>query len=343
MKKKIMTLSMLFASCLFANNLLAQGIYVTINTGYGFGAAAANVPGFTNYTETTAPNSKGESITTTTNEQIKVSLGKGVNFGGAVGYMFNKNIGAELGISYLIGGKTTANNDAYTTSDNSNSTTLNTKSVDVAPISTPRYVPGVAGNSSSIASSSSSSTSSTSSSSYSSSTSKTTLSANMFRINPSFVLTAGFEKLNPYAKFGVIIGTGSIKYEYEETSTSALTGSNGTSNVTKSTMKLNGGLALGVNASVGVNYTLTDRISIFGEVAMTNLSYAPTKEEITENTYNGLDELSSLTTREKKIDYVDKISTSSSDVTSDATATQALKQKYSFGSFGLNVGVKIKL
>lgn len=295
MKKKIMTLSMLLASCLFANNLSAQGAYVTINTGYGFGAAASNVPDFTNKTETTT-SSSSNSITTTTNEQIKVSLGKGVNFGGAVGYMVNKNVGAELGISYLIGGKTTAN-------------------------------------------------SSSSYSSYYSTSTTTKLSANMFRINPSFVLTAGFEKLNPYAKFGVIIGTGSIKYEYEETTTASSSSSKSSSDVTKYTNKLNGGLALGTNASIGVNYSLTDNISLFGELALTNLSYAPTKGEKTDISSTDADRITDLTLS-KNVDYVDKTTTivnktSSKDNTS--TTQQELKQKYSFGSFGLNIGVKIKL
>lgn len=37
---------------------------------------------------------------------VDLTLGKGINIGGSAGYMFNKNIGIELGTSYLIGGST---------------------------------------------------------------------------------------------------------------------------------------------------------------------------------------------------------------------------------------------
>jgi hypothetical protein len=325
MKKKIMTLSMLLASCLFANNLSAQGAYVTINTGYGFGAASSNIKDFTNNTVTTTSNSKdGSSTTTTTNEQIKVSLGKGINFGGAVGYMFNKNVGVELGISYLIGGKTTAKvnktepSDDETASTNDGTTTTNDYYNSI--------INGLLSSTNNRGATTSSSTVTTSTT--------TTLSANMFKVNPSFVLTAGFEKLNPYAKFGVILGTGSIKYEYEEISSSA---------TTKYTEKRNGGLALGLNASIGANYSLTDNISLFGELALTNLSYAPTKGEKTDISSTDADRITDLTLH-KNVDYVDKTTTvenTSKDNTS--TTQQELKQKYSFGSFGLNIGVRIKL
>lgn len=44
--------------------------------------------------------------TDSTISQVKINLGKGVNFGVSFGYMFNDNIGVELGIGYFLGSKT---------------------------------------------------------------------------------------------------------------------------------------------------------------------------------------------------------------------------------------------
>ncbi len=96
---------LIFVITLTANNLSAQGLYVNANVGYGFMMSSQNlsVLGFYNYSS--GSNSE-------TYEQVNVSLGKGVNVGAAFGYMFNNHLGAELGVSYLIGGKSNAK-DTY--------------------------------------------------------------------------------------------------------------------------------------------------------------------------------------------------------------------------------------
>ena len=201
-------LLMVFVISLFANNLFAQGAYVNINAGYGLSMSSQNLNNFYNSTD---------GLTSRTDEQINLSLGKGLNIGGALGYMFNKNIGAELGISYLLGGDSEA------------------KHIDMDG------------------------------------TTDYTLSSKMLRINPSLVIAAGFEKINPYAKFGFVIGSGSIMYEYID---------NDGTDIEIWKEKFNGGLAFGLNAGVGALYNLGEKMSFFGELNMVNLSYAPTKKEV---------------------------------------------------------------
>jgi len=96
--KKLFLLSIVFVIGLVSNILFAQGAYFQVNTGYGLKTSSQNLMylNFYNSTSTTDYSSK---------EQVMVSLGKGFNFGGAFGYMFNKNLGAELGVSYLMGDK----------------------------------------------------------------------------------------------------------------------------------------------------------------------------------------------------------------------------------------------
>jgi hypothetical protein len=219
--------------------------------------------------------------TTSTLKQINASLGKGLTVEGAFGYMFTKNIGAELGISYLFGAKVTAK-DTYTDG----------------------------------------------------STADYTLSAKMFRINPSVVIACGFNKINPYAKFGLIISFGSITYKEDHNES-------GSTEVMET--KLNGGMTFGLNAGAGVIFKLSKLLSLFGEIDMVNLSYAPTKGKLTEFTINGTDQLPNLTTSEKEIDFVDRYTSDSKNPRPDSEPRQELKQKFPFGSIGLNIGLRISL
>lgn len=152
----------------------------------------------------------------------------------------------------------------------------------------------------------------------------------MLRINPSIVIAAGFKKINPYAKFGLVIGSGSIMYEYND---------NNNGNLTVRKAKLNGGIALGLSSGIGVLFTLNDKMSFFSELNMVNLSYAPTKGKLTVATDNGADELPGMTTRERETVYVNSYTESSSNPPSEPR--KELKQKMPFGSLGLNFGLKI--
>jgi len=106
MNKYVKIVSFVFAISLFANNLFAQGIYAKINAGYGLNMSSQNIDYFDciNYTIDTVSASY---------EQANTSLGKGFVVEGAVGYMFNKYVGAELGVSYLLGSKTTTKQVLY--------------------------------------------------------------------------------------------------------------------------------------------------------------------------------------------------------------------------------------
>ena len=212
-------------------------------------------------------------------------MGKGFNFGGAFGYMFNKNIGTELGISYLLGGTTKAISE-YTNKiiEPDGTTTINTGKGTY------------------------------------------TLSSTMFRFMPSIIISSGFESIDPYAKFGFIIGTGSVILDSESDQ-----------NDTKSTWKYNGGLALGMTGAIGANFPVNDKMAFFGEINIVNMSYAPTKGEFIESIINGQD-----VTDDKGIEFVDKIYTSS-EYTPDSGPYQELKNTYPFGSVGINIGLRMNI
>lgn len=257
-----------FCISLFLNRAFSQGIFFSLNGGFANAIGTQTFGDFYNFTESSA---------FFTDEQVYVSLGKGFNLGGTVGYMFNDNLGLELGVNYLFGSES--------------------KAKDIYLDGTTDYL----------------------------------MSSNMIRLNPSLILAAGMEKVDPYAKFGMIVGSGNIDYSIKE----SIEG-----DVAEQTLTMDGGLAYGLNSSFGLLFKKSEPISFFTELSMINMSYAPVRGEITEATYNGRDVLPSLTTNEKKFEYLDKIIYTGS-LPRDSEPTQSLKVNYPFGSWGINAGIRL--
>jgi opacity protein-like surface antigen len=256
----------------FTNNLFAQQAYVSINAQYGFGMKNA----YNGLIYTTTG-------TTDTYKKVNNSFSEGLNTGLALGYMFTKNIGAELGISYLSGNKHEYNsNDVYANP---------------------------------------------------SSTYTSISSSNMLQFNPSFIITAGLKKINPYLKAGLVIGSGSILEE--DNSKESISGNTQSKKTT-----YNGGLALGLNAGAGVLYSLNDKLSLFCQLTMTDMTYAPTKGKITEWIQNGNDILSKQSIREKQFEFVDNYTQDSNSKQPDSQPQKSLKTDFPFNSLGFSLGLK---
>lgn len=251
------------------------GAYAMLSVGYGLGSGSQNITGFTDKNEDTTSIS--------TEDQVNVSLGKGLCIKLGAGYMINGNLGFELGLSYLLGGKSTATNTSPFSSNK-------TKTIE--------------------------------SSFYSS----------MFMINPSVLIASGMEDINPYAKFGMIIGVGSFNYEKNTTADTFV--------VVQKT-KYSGGVALGFNAALGCTFTVSDNISIFAEFNLLNMSYSPDQSEIIESTSQGKSLLPDYSIKDKLTNYYETLATTSLSPIPDTEPNQKLKQSYTFGSIGLNIGVKI--
>jgi len=252
-----------------------------INVGGGYNLGIANQSLLHNY-ESTNNIEKMENVTT--------SLGKGLNFGLNLGYMFNGNIGIDLQCSYLLG-------DENAGESKSNYTFFSTNYYDYEKISVKNQI---------------------------------------IRINPSLIIASGFDKLDPYAKFGVILGFGSItlNYLYEEYENNQLQDKE----VVK--WKMDGGMAFGISSALGLMYHISDLISVYGELNLVGMSYAPKKGVMTEYTINGTDQLPGLTTDDKEIDFVDDITYDYDNPPSTAEPSKELKFYFPYSSIGLNIGVR---
>lgn len=235
-------------------------------------------------------------------EQNNTSLGKGTNFALSAGYMFNDLFGVEMGFSYLFGGKTVSNYEYYA------------KYLYYDDNWEPEYY------------------------NYSHCY-ENVISSQMFRINPSLLFSVGNKTINPYAKVGLILGLGSIIYERTALIEDEYDNQNDQTSIK---IKMNGGISLGCSATLGLNYNIGKNISLFGEVNLISMSYAPKKGKIIDYKENGKNELNELTTSEKEINFVNEYDYSSDDNESDYEPSTMLQYKFPFSSIGLNVGVKIK-
>lgn len=250
----------------------AQEVYVNAGLGYGMNAASQTMPYTVSLSSDTIAQVKG----------VHGSLGKGLNFGVSFGYMFNKNVGAELGINYLKGSPIKSQYNDYTYIY-TNLQTLTTKAI-------------------------------------------------MLRIIPTIVITTSEGTFRPYAKIGLVMGvmgkattiyTDNIgSYDYEETRESS------------------GGIAIGFASNLGLKIVGAN-MSLFGELAMINQSWAPTKNIMTESKFKGVDQLGSMTTYQKETNYVKSYTeTTTPDQNSPRQNT---KQYLPMSSFGINVGIRIPL
>ena len=139
--------------------------------------------------------------------------------------------------------------------------------------------------------------------------------ANTISIMPSVVVKAPMKDITPYTRFGMIVGIPTKKEEITATGTGAPTGTK--------VLKESGGVALGIQGAVGVNFKAGKNLGIFAEVFGIGMNYAPSQRENTE-TFTG--------------QTVDPTVTYSESFTSGTANTEATP-RYSFSSFGLNVGI----
>jgi len=205
-----------------------------------------------------------------------LGFGSGLNIGGAIGYMLNKNIGLQLGLSYF-----------------SNKEIFNAEF---------------------------------------------TYNTSMAQYAPSVLLITGNGKFKPYGRFGLIFGRPEIIEERLSKYSIASPTSTIISKKVESTREFNGGLAIGYNAEVGLQFSINDKISLVTGLELISLNYKPEKSSYTKVDINDIDELSSLTNRERYTEYVESFSTRTNN--SHSVPRKRLEESFSFGSFGISLGLK---
>jgi len=177
------------------------------------------------------------------------------------------------------------------------------------------------------------------------STSRTiTISGSMLRLNPTIKIGGEPGRITPYIKVGLVIGispsitiTNDSTYSYSTFYPTVTT----IDTVVAQTNKLSGGTSFGFSVALGADVRLNNLISLYGEIGMIGQTYAPTSGTLTSYTKDGADQLSTMTTSQKQITYVDSYTTSSSAPTNAALPSQQLKVYEPFSSWGINIGVHL--
>jgi len=154
------------------------------------------------------------------------------------------------------------------------------------------------------------------------------------QIVPSFVIRTNWSKVDPYAKVGLIFGTGTIFYSLVERDSY---------DNFESYYELNGGLGIGVKTAIGANVHLNEWISFFGEFSLNNLSYAPNYGKITSLIENGAETVDDLSVHEREVEFVDHYNFNYNENHQENEPSKAIKTSYPLGSFGLQLGLKIYL
>jgi hypothetical protein len=170
------------------------------------------------------------------------------------------------------------------------------------------------------------------------STTDNKISGMMLQLVPAVLITPGLEKINPYARLGMIIGVlPSIVLTQDNTNA----GGERASMVTDTKLKISGGVALGFTAAGGVMYNISDLLSVYGELVYNGITYAPKKGVYKKYTLNGVDQLPDMTTRDKEMKFEKKYDANATiDPGSPSVQSQV---SFNFSDVLLNVGVVIKL
>lgn len=156
------------------------------------------------------------------------------------------------------------------------------------------------------------------------------MSATMIQLKPSVVFRAGFDKINPYAKVGMLIGSGKIilDTDYQQGANSAV-----------STFEFSEGLPIGFQGSLGTLYSINEKFTLFGELAINNLTYSPKKGKYTKFYANGENILPGMSVKSKEIIFVESYNTSAGSSPDNEPDKQFLIP-FSFSSIGVNVGLQ---
>jgi hypothetical protein len=313
MKKAINIWAIALLTSAVATTASAQ-LYAGVHAGYAM-STAPSVIGTTS-TRTTTLGTTGASTVQTSANTYGTS-GAGIPVGVNVGYMFSEHFGLDLGLDYFMGSELTTNDVKYTVPYNFGTTAV------------PVYLPGA--------------------------TQTTAIKAvnksTQIRVTPSLVVSAGNSGIAPYARFGVVLPvSGETLVNY--TNSTQYAGTGVPSNLEeKSTTKVAGNFSVGFNSAVGVNIGLGEKLTLFGEVALTTLSIKGASTDITSySRVQGSSTLSvaDLKAYQKSTTFVDQLTEKSNNSSINSTTTNLDKAKddvaptANYNSLGLNVGVRFK-
>lgn len=163
------------------------------------------------------------------------------------------------------------------------------------------------------------------------------LRGQMLSLVPAIAMSLPLGKFIPYARLGVKVGVlNSVSSRIHIVSSIGVDPSD-----VQSEKKDYGGIALGVQAAAGTEIILNGLISLFGEIQVDGISFAPKHGKYTKYAINGIDQMGSRSIKENRWNFVSKVQYPNT-IPGDQPNEYG-KVNYQFGNVGLVVGVRFKI
>jgi hypothetical protein len=172
----------------------------------------------------------------------------------------------------------------------------------------------------------------------------TKTSAKGFLINPSVIFSAGFGKVAPYARFGIVTGAPALTKLME----SYYNGDGVDSTIIEG--EYTKGLALGFQGGVGMNWKLSEKLDLFTELNFVGMTYYPGEYNVIKNNRgsgnfkvdNVINDLPNMTVSQKSTVFVKEYDPSNTNI-DPAKPTTALRESKAFSSLSFQVGVRFNI
>jgi len=168
------------------------------------------------------------------------------------------------------------------------------------------------------------------------------VSMKMWRVMPSLVLRPGFEKFNPFLKMGVVLGFGEMNWnELRVTKETNIGGT--TEDKWGSKTVYSGGMSFGFHSALGVDFSLSEKLSLTTEVSYIGLSFVPKKAVVVERTQNGKDLLPDMEKYYIETEFVKKITVENTNTPNLDEPSKTLRISFPASSIGFKIGLKFNL
>jgi hypothetical protein len=177
--------------------------------------------------------------------------------------------------------------------------------------------------------------------SFTTSTYKTTFRGQMLSLVPALVITFPLDKFKPYTRLGLKLGVlNNYVIEHHDVYDRAFITATA-SDVVDSKIKYYGGISVGVQAAVGTDFVLSNLVSLFGEIQVDGIGFAPKHGKYTAYSENGVDKLDTRTVKENQWNHVKKLD--GNKTIPDNQPDERTKTNIQFGNVGLVLGLKVTL
>lgn len=173
-----------------------------------------------------------------------------------------------------------------------------------------------------------------------------------FDVAPGLILTPNFKKVNPYARMGLIVPiAGDLTIETMARQKDG--GGQGTDILVEAKSEVKSKFSVGYFGAIGLNYPVSNNLSIFGEVEIKSLSIKSKSAEITEYTTTAItdgqsqlvpgQQLEDLPVYEKQFEFSDDFNQSTTTQPNQNAPRQIPTQFVNASGIGVNVGIRFTL